>query len=257
MARFFSLLAAALALAVHLAAAASTKRGFVGDGGLNGTVSALTGARWYYDYNTNDPFAGDNGGVPHSQFVPMWWCFNGAPAPPGISLSNFLGYNEPNDVHSCNKSPRDTAVAWKTVMDAFPSSALVTPATAGFGVFFFDEFFGNCTALYGPGGCRISALAAHDYDCNPTSTLEYLRFLNERYALPIWLTEFSCGDGKEDAPMSAQLSFMQLIFPLLEAAPFIERYAWMSAHGANRSLVEAGPDGRAVLTPLGELYNSL
>ncbi len=57
--------------------------------------------------------------------------------------------------------------------------------------------------------------------------------------------------------MSAQLSFMRLIFPLLDAAPFIERYAWMSAHGANRSLVDAGPDGRAVLTPLGELYNSL
>ena len=142
-------------------------------------------------------------------------------------------------------------------MEAFPTSALVTPVTAGFGVFWFDEFFGNCTALYGPGGCRISALAAHDYDCNPTSTLEYLRFLNLRYALPIWLTEFSCGDGKEDAPMSAQLSFMQLIFPLLDAAPFVARYAWMSAHGANRSLVEAGPDGRAALTPLGELYNSL
>jgi hypothetical protein len=57
--------------------------------------------------------------------------------------------------------------------------------------------------------------------------------------------------------MSAQLSFMQLIFPMLEAAPFIERYAWMSAHGANRSLVNLGQDGRAELTPLGELYTSL
>jgi hypothetical protein len=100
-------------------------------------------------------------------------------------------------------------------------------------------------------------LAAHDYDCNPESTLEYLRFLYQRYGLPIWLTEFSCGDGKEDAPMSAQLSFMQLIFPLLEAAPYVARYAWMSAHGANRSLVMAGPDGRAALTPLGVLFNSL
>ena len=142
-------------------------------------------------------------------------------------------------------------------MDTFPTSALVTPVTAGFGVFFFDDFFSNCTALYGPSGCRISALAAHDYDCNPESTLEYLRFLYQRYGLPIWLTEFSCGDGKEDAPMSAQLSFMQLIFPLLEAAPYVARYAWMSAHGANRSLVMAGPDGRAALTPLGVLFNSL
>ena len=57
--------------------------------------------------------------------------------------------------------------------------------------------------------------------------------------------------------MSAQLSFMQLIFPMLDAAPFVERYSWMSAHGANRSLVEAGPDGRASLTPVGELFNKL
>jgi hypothetical protein len=160
-------------------------------------------------------------------------------------------------VHSCNRSPEQVAVAWKTVMDMHPDSKLVSPATAGFGVQFFDAFFGNCTSLYGPSGCRISVLAVHDYDCNPQSTLDYLSFMHGRYNLPIWLTEFSCGDGKEDSPMSAQLSFMQLIFPMLDAAPFVERYAWMSARGANRSLVEPGADGRAVLTPCGELFNSL
>ena len=88
----------------------------------------------------------------------------------------------------------------------------------------WKSFWATLAALYGPAGCHISVLAAHDYDCNPTSTLEYLRFLHQRYELPIWLTEFSCGDGKEDSPMSAQLSFMSLIFPLLEAAPYVERY---------------------------------
>ena len=221
--------AAALAAAIFItsiaaaasAAARSPKRGFVGDGGINGTVDALTSASWYYAYNQADPFA--DGGAPHAQFVPMYWCFSSAPVPPGTNLTHFMGYNEPNDVGSCNKSPAAVAAAWRTVMDAFPDSRLVSPATAGFGVFWFDDFFGNCTALYGASGCRISVLAAHDYDCNPTSTLEYLRFLHLRYGLPVWITEFSCGDGKEDSPMSAQLSFMSLIFPLLEAAPFVER----------------------------------
>ena len=238
-------------------AALSQKRGYVGDSKMNGTVSALTGASWYYAYNTIDPFTSDNGGTPHEQFVPMHWCFSNETVPDGTNLSHFMGYNEPNDIHSCNKSPQATAIAWRSVMDAFPSSRLVSPASAGFGVFWFDDFFANCTVLYGKDGCRISAIAAHDYDCNPVSTLEYLRFLSLRYGLPIWLTEFSCGDGKEDSPMSAQLSFMQLIFPMLEAAPFIERFAWMSAHGANRSLVNLGTDGRAELTPLGVLFNSL
>ena len=59
-----SLAAAAAAAAALLASASpSPKRGFVGDGGLNGTVAALSGASWYYDYNTYDPFAADGG--PH------------------------------------------------------------------------------------------------------------------------------------------------------------------------------------------------
>jgi len=245
-----------LLLLIRNFAAPTSKRGFVGDGGLNGTVDILTGAHWYYAYNPVDPFA-PNGSLPHPQFVPMYWCYSNETTPPGTNLTYFMGYNEPNDIHSCNKEPRDVAIAWKTVMTMYPNSRLVSPATAGFGILFFDAFFANCTELYGPTGCNISVLAVHDYDCNPQSTLDYLTFLYSRYNLPIWLTEFSCGDGEEDSPMSAQLKFMGLILPLLDAAPFVERYAWMSAHSANRSLVTAGPDGNAMLTPVGELYNQL
>ncbi len=243
------------ALAAACAAVPTPKRGFVGDGGMHGTVEALTGASWYYAYNPTDGYA--FGGDPHPQFVPMWWCFSNETTPPGTNLTFFMGYNEPNDIHSCNKNPRDAAIAWNTTMNMHPNARLVSPASAGFGVLWFDAFFGNCTELYGPSGCRLSALAVHDYDCNPQSTLDYLTFMNARYGLPIWLTEFSCGDGKEMSPMSAQLSFMALILPMLDAAPFVERYAWMSASSANRSLVERGPDGRAALTPVGELFNRL
>ena len=38
-------------------------------------------------------------------------------------------------------------------------------------------------------------LAAHDYSCTPTSTMDYLKQLHERYGYKVWLTEFSCGDG--------------------------------------------------------------
>ena len=93
-----------LAVCFVATATASHKRGFVGDGGLRGTVAALTGAGWYYDYNTLDPFSVDNGASPHPQFVPMYWCFSNASAPHGTNLTYFMGFNEPNDVHSCNKS---------------------------------------------------------------------------------------------------------------------------------------------------------
>jgi hypothetical protein len=56
------------------------------------------------------------------------------------------------------------------------------------------------------------------------------------------------------------MAFMRVIVPLLEAAPFVERYFWMTSRDSNgtRSLVVAGTSGPATaLTPLGELYLSL
>lgn len=38
---------------------------------------------------------------------------------------------------------------FQTVMSNHPESMLVSPATAGNGLPWFDQFFGNCTALYG------------------------------------------------------------------------------------------------------------
>jgi hypothetical protein len=60
---------------------------------------------------------------------------------------------------------------------------LVSPATAGNGVPWFDQFFGNCTKLYGKSGCNISYLAAHDYSCNPGEGNTLSR---SSHALPIF-----------------------------------------------------------------------
>lgn len=73
------------------------------------------------------------------------------------------------------------------------------------------------------------------------------------------MTEFSCGDGAQHSPTKDHIAFMKAIVPLLDAAPFVARYAWMSARDGNglRGLVEVGSDGKPQLTELGQLYNSL
>merc|ERR1712007_330577 len=143
-------------------------------------------------------------------------------------------------------------------MQRFPDSMLVSPATAGNGVQWFDEFFGNCTELYGASGCRISHVAVHDYSCTASSTLEYLESIHERYGLPVWLTEFSCGEGARHKPTAQHFAFMKEVLPLLDQAPFVYRYSWMSAHDGNglRGLTELGPDGKQRLTLLGKLWNA-
>jgi hypothetical protein len=56
--------------------------------------------------------------------------------------------------------------------------------------------------------CNISYLAAHDYACDPTTTLSYLETLHTRYGFPVWLTEFSCGDHADGRPTDDHIRFM-------------------------------------------------
>ena len=186
----------------------------------------------------------------------MHWCISSDPIPAGTNASFLLGYNEPNNAHNCNKSPEVVATSWAQVMKSWGStSILVSPATAGDGRAWYTEFFGNCTALYGAKGCQIAHLATHDYSCDAPTTLAYLKELHDLFKLPVWLTEMSCGDGAANKPMADHLKYMRAVFPLLDAADFVFRYAWMSARSANRGLVDNATGTK--LTPVGELFVSL
>jgi hypothetical protein len=248
--------AAAATLAPAPRASRNPKRGFVADGCKGASCvdfELLASAGWYYGYNPEDPYAGSN--APNPRFTPMHWCISTDPIPPGTNATYLLGYNEPNNAHNCNKSPAVIAAAWKEVMQLWgATSILVSPATAGDGRQWYTEFFGNCSALYGARGCQIAHLATHDYSCDATKTLAYLKELHDLFSLPVWLTEMSCGDGADAKPMADHLAYMRAVFPMLDSAYFVYRYAWMSARSANRGLVDTNG---TTLTPVGELFVSL
>ena len=111
----------------------------------------------------------------------MHWCITGlanASIPAGTNASFLLGFNEPNNLHNCNKSPLVIATAWATVLELWGSSStLVSPATAGNGIPWLDQFFGNCTALYGAKGCQVSHVAVHDYSCDAKTTMSCVALL--------------------------------------------------------------------------------
>ena len=67
--------------------------------------------------------------------------------PANVNRTFFMGFNEPNNLHNCNKDAETIAKAWGQVMAQWPNSKLVSPATAGNGITWYDEFFGNCTKL--------------------------------------------------------------------------------------------------------------
>eukprot|EP00037_Helgoeca_nana_P024630 m.262971 g.262971 ORF g.262971 m.262971 type:complete len:347 (+) comp26697_c0_seq1:147-1187(+) len=249
------------------------KRGFVADGGADQTCDdpvLLNVSGWFYAYNKPNPYrkpglsgdcaAANATGRLDERFSAMDWCLSGmaVQTPAYVNQTYFMGFNEPNNLHNWNTEPAKVAQAWKTVMSNHPESMLVSPATAGNGLPWFDQFFGNCTALYGgTNGCNISYLAAHDYACDPTTTLSYLETLHTRYGFPVWLTEFSCGDHADGRPTDDHIRFMTKVLPLLDAADFVFRYSWMSARDSSglRGLVET-VDGKTQLTDLGRIWNS-
>jgi hypothetical protein len=236
----------------------SAKRGFVADGcrGASCTDVALLNPGWYYAYNPSDPYG--QPGNP-SLFTPMHWCLPlNATIPSGVNTTFLLGPNEPNNAHNCNSSPERIAEAWSTVMAKWgpPSTQLISPATAGDGRPWLDAFFGNCSKLYGSQGCKISMVAVHDYTCDATTLLAYLKDIHDRYHLPVWLTEFSCGDGAQNKSRADNLAYMKSVVPMLDKADFVYRYAWMSARMSNRGLFDNnGP--KQTLSTVGELYKSL
>lgn len=181
------------------------------------------------------------------------------PLPADTNLTFLLGPNEPNNDHNCNTSPQKIAMAWASVLAKWgpPATALVSPATAGNGIPWLDAFFGNCSAMYGPKGCQVSHVAVHDYSCNASKTMEYLASIHARYGMPVWLTEFSCGDGANDKPMADHLAYMREVFPLLDAAPHVSRYAWFSANSANRGLLIDNASTGQTLTDVGRLFNTV
>ena len=113
---------------------------------------------------------------------------------------------------------------------------------------YLDKFFAACT------DCKVDAIAAHWYACTGEALSWYLDQL-KKYNLPIWLTEFSCGDDA-DRSLEKQKKYMTDAVAVLEADPRVARYAWFAGRTdviPNVSLL--GGDGQ--LTELGELYLSL
>eukprot|EP00041_Stephanoeca_diplocostata_P017163 m.341491 g.341491 ORF g.341491 m.341491 type:complete len:362 (-) comp20611_c0_seq2:1514-2599(-) len=251
---------------------AMPKRGFVADGKDQNCDDPLllNVSGWFYNYNVLNPFRSDHlpgncalansSGRLNYRFTPMDWCLSGmhGDIPSYVNRTFFMGFNEPNDSGQCNLTPQAVAAAYANISRTWSTSILVSPATAGNGTAWYDAFFAECKAMYGPSGCNISYLATHCYSCVPTETLKYLKYLYDRYGLKVWLTEFSCGDHRAEKSTAQHMEFMREIIPLLDQADYVYRYAWMSARDSSnlRGLVET-VNGSAKLTHLGQFYNAL
>lgn len=222
----------------------------------------------------------------------VWWWYNWAPRPdtdvrndyaslgfefvPMIWGGNFdddriddelvsdarylLGFNEPNFFAQANLSPSEAAALWprvEAIADAHDLE-IVSPAVNFCGPAqschdtdpfdYLDAFFAACS------DCRVDYIAAHWYACDGPALTWYLGELKQ-YGKPIWLTEFSCGDGA-DRSLEKQKAYMEDALAILEADDDVFRYAWFAGRTTAIPNVDL-LDESGELTELGELYVSL
>ncbi|MDB4972608.1 MAG: uncharacterized protein JWN48_949 [Myxococcaceae bacterium] len=244
---------------------AACKRGVAYGGHSAADMKALSASvHWWYNWASKPESAVSQvyraDGV---EYVPMaWGRFDKAKLSSEIpeGAETLLGFNEPNFKHQANLSASDAAAAWKdleAVADA-RGLALASPAVNFCGpeadcwetdpIKYLDAFFAACK------GCRVDYIAAHWYACDGPALTWYLGQL-KKYGKPIWLTEFSCGDGN-DRSLAKQKAYMTAALAILEAEPAVARYAWFSPRSdAIPNVALLAGDG--VLTELGKLYLSL
>lgn len=252
----------AVACGSETPAARTTPKKGVGAWEFHSFRSALrqSGASWYFNWRA-DPVTDARG----AEFVPM---IGGPGEVNGDSLATAVrsgtrlqGFNEPDLPEQANL-PVDQALAlWPQLMDtglALGSPATSEPAdTSAWMIAFMD---GVRARNY-----RMDFVCAHWYDqrfevARGVADLEaYLQRVHARFGLPVWLTEFAMIDWlSNDRPTypnsERQAEYAAACVPMLEALPFVERYAWFSLPPPEEAPAVALFEPRAVITPVGRAY---
>ena len=220
------------------------------------------GVGWWYDWapQPDAPVAASGA----AEFVPMVWGWNQDTTVEGVvqripaGARYLLAFNEPNFNSQANLTAQEAAARWPDLEKIAKQRGLelVSPAVNYCGggcnqtdpFKYLDEFFAACQ------GCQVDYVAAHWYACTSDALQWYLGQF-KKYGRPIWLTEFSCGDGT-DRSLTVQEQYMREAVAILEGDPDVFRYAWFSGRTSAIPNVDLlGADGQ--LTALGQEYVGL
>ncbi len=231
--------------------------------GWESRVSSLEGS-WHYSWSA----VLQPSRPPGLPFTPMIWGYYGA-TPTFQStiealtqqrqaglVTELLGLNEPDGADQANVTVARALEAWPALEST--GLRLGSPAAVSATNAWMQEFMTAVDAQ----GLRVDFVTVHWYGgANADALLNTLRTVSQTYGRPVWLTEFAPADWSATptrpnrytpADMEA---FMRKALPLLDAAPYVERYSWFSFA---QSSLPGGPaalfDDDGNLTPLGVVY---
>jgi hypothetical protein len=209
-----------------------------------GKLAALH-ASWAYDWSARTQPTGVD-----LQRVPMIWS-NRYVTPEIIddlklakdngTAHYLLGFNEPDNKAQANMTPRQAAALWPQLEQTgliLGSPAPTTPT---------DGWLARFMQLARERGLTVNFIALHYYldFTNPKSVAAMraqLIQVHNDYHLPIWITELGALDIRQwgqkmlhAQSAAAAEAYMHSVFKMLNALPFVQRYAWYTDSCASQS----------------------
>jgi hypothetical protein len=225
--------ATATATATVPPATAGTKKG-VSTWAFTGLAGAVkdVGASWYYNWGTN------NDAMPApAEFVPMIWDEN-VDTPANLAKvktegKTLLGFNEPDMSGQADMTVDQALSLWPDLQST--GMRLGSPAVAYGGDTaggWLDRFMTGAKQR----NLRVDFITLHWYgsdfsDAAVGQFMGYVKAVHDRYNLPIWVTEYGLMNfsGTPKFPSTAQITaFITNSTKQLQAASYVERYAWFS-----------------------------
>ncbi|MFD8781701.1 glycoside hydrolase family protein [Kitasatospora sp. NPDC059599] len=220
------------------ASAAPVKKKGVSAWNFTDVTKALADARvgWYFTWASDRQQIRSPAGV---EFVPMIW---GAASVTDAQLgtarkegTTLLGFNEPDLPAQADMSVTKALDLWPRLQST--GMRLGAPAVAGGGDTaggWLDRFMKGAAARR----YEVDFIPLHWYgsdfraDAATSQLRSYLQATYDRYRKPIWLTEYALIDFSGGTPRyptpEQQAAFVTKSTAMLQALPFVERYAWFT-----------------------------
>lgn len=195
--------------------------------GIAGNIESGLNVSWGYNWNIDRNSSLDWEYVPIRQ--DRWW--------PGLGqnwqsrgANHLLGYNEPDSADQSNIAVGDAVSSWPDLLGT--GLRLGSPAPTDGGLNWLYSFMDQADAAK----LRVDFVAVHYYRCfnpsNPsgaaTQMYNFLKDVHDRTGRPVWVTEWNNGanwTGCGDPTFTQQAAAVDAMMDMMEAAPFVERYA--------------------------------
>lgn len=212
------------------------------DGTWTANIARLK-SNWFYTWGTTIPIESITG---NSEFVPMFWGSGNVSAENIAAVKELkaagkvhyiLGFNEPDMPDQANMSVHTALALWPQLESI--GLPLGSPATSWPTRQWIYDFLDSAKAQHK----RVDFICVHMYvGLDDAGFIQVLQDLNNRYHLPIWITEFATADFSATSTSNNRytsgqvLAFMQRLIPKLEALSFVKRYSWFSGSPSWASL---------------------